>query len=165
MNQQMQQYDYPPPPPPRSPGANAPGSATASFPDRRPVQPPPLTTNIARALAGSGQTPISATTFRPAGQHGLSPHSPAPYSGVSPRTLFPPPPQTSSPRSPNTSMEPYNPQQWSNRGGVSGTQMVFQQRSVGPPNTRAVTGMEGVYSLIALRMEVWMLRQRTNKIV
>lgn len=143
MNQQYD-YDYPPPPPQRSPAATAtaPGSA-ASFPDRRPVQPPSTTTNtVARALAGSSQTPISATTFRPGGQHGLSPHSPAaPYSGVSPRTLLPPPSQVSSP---NTSMEPYNPQQWSNRGQVSGTQMVFQQRNVGPPSTRDVTGMEGV---------------------
>ena len=148
MNQQLQ-YGYPPPPPQRSPGVNAPGSASASLPERRPVQPPALTTNIARSLAGSGQTPISATTFRPAGQYGLSPHSPVPYSGVSPRTLVPPPSQASSPRSPNTNMEPYNPQQWSNRGGVSGAQMVFQQRNVGPPSTRAVTGMEGVYWSIA----------------
>jgi hypothetical protein len=146
-----QQYDYPPPPPQRSAGASAPGSA--SFPDRRPIQPPSITTNIARTLAGSSQTPISATTFRPGGQHGLSPSSPAPYSGVSPRTLLPPPPQASSPRSPNATMEPYNPQQWGNRGQVSGTQMVFQQRqNVGPPNTRDVTGMEGASKPIMLSL-------------
>ena len=138
-----QQYEYPPPPPQRSPGASAPGSG--SFPDRRPIQPPSITTNIARTLAGSSQTPISATTFRPGGHYGLSPNSPAPYSGVSPRTLVPPPPQASSPRSPN--MEPYNPQQW--RGQASGTQMVFQQRAnVGPPSTREVTGMEGALETI-----------------
>ena len=137
-----QQYEYPPPPPQRSPGAHAPSGG--SFPDRRPVpvQPPSITTNIARTLAGPGQTPISATTLGPSGQYSLSPNTPATYSPRSPSGLAQ---QLSPSTSPRTStMEPYNPRQWSNRGQVSGAQMVFQQRaSAAPPSTRNVTGMEG----------------------
>lgn len=41
-------------------------------------------------------------------------------------------------------MEPYDPRQWSNRGQVSGAQMVFQHRgSAGAIGTREATGMEG----------------------
>lgn len=141
-----QQYEYPPPPPQRSPGAHAPTGG--SFTDRRPVpiQPPSITTNIARTLGGTGQTPISASTWGTGGSHSLSPNTTAPYVPRSPSALAQQVAQSSSPSvSPRVStMEPYNPRQWSNRAQVSGAQMVFQQRAnAAPPDTRDITGMEG----------------------
>lgn len=145
-----QQYDFPPPPPPRSPGVSAPGSA--SFLDRRPppVQPPSLTTNLVRTLAGSSQAPISATTSRTCGRCSPSPNTTSPYFPRSPGTTVP---TGSGGTSPRTATMEYNPRQWSNRGGqISGSQMVFQQRAnARPPGTQEITGMEGTFEYTLLR--------------
>ena len=145
-----QQYEFPPPPPPRSPAVHA--ATGASFPHqwRRPVsghQPPSITTNLVRTFAGTAQTPASGATL--GAPTPFSAYSPSTPVALDPRTssaLVPPGSQPASqvvsPRSP--AMEPYNPRQWSNRGQVSGTQMVFQQRaSVVPRTTQNATGMEG----------------------
>ena len=136
-----QQYEYPPPPPQRSPGVYAPSAA--SFLGRRPVpvQPPSITTNIARSLAGSAQTPISSTSWGSGGTYVLTSNSPASYHPRSPSALAAQVSQNTSPI-----MEPYNPRQWSSRGQVSGTGMVFQQRANAmPQSTREITGMEGAW--------------------
>ncbi|KAK5174238.1 uncharacterized protein LTR77_001318 [Saxophila tyrrhenica] len=138
MNQH--QLDNLPPPPPRSSNANTPNGPPFATQQRRPVsmivqQPPAITTNIARALGA----PLSAHTLAPPAPHPFSPATPSALNPHSPGGLGPN--STVSART----MEPYNPRQWSNRGGqVSGTQMLFQQRSSNvPPSTRDVSGMEG----------------------
>lgn len=167
-----QQYEYPLPPPPpsprhssSSPGAgpypSASGSASAgsSFgggshgqQSSRPVssaQLPSITTAFLGRqgpITSQASTPVSTTHLSP----GVFPYAPATPSALNPRTpggLVPPSPAVNSPRSP--AMEPYNPRQWSSRGHVSGSQMVFQQRqSTGPTSTNQVTGMEGVSVLL-----------------
>lgn len=135
-----QQYEYPPPPPPqRSPGG--------SLPDRRrpvPASPPSITTNIARTLAASSQTPITATALGAGTPHAYTPVTPSGLNPLSSGGLSQPGSQGPSPRN-SVVMEPYNPRQWSGRGQPSGTQMVFQQRgSTVPRDTRDNTGMEGM---------------------
>jgi len=142
MNQQ--QHDNLPPPPPRSPNVISPNGSPFAAQHRRPVsmivqQRPSLTTNIARTLGA----PHSAHTLAPPGPHPFSPATPSALNPHSPGGGLSP--SSASPRT----MEPYNPRQWSHRGGqVSGTQMVFQQRSSMTPSTREVTGMEGMLLLL-----------------
>ncbi|PPJ51169.1 hypothetical protein CBER1_08539 [Cercospora berteroae] len=146
------QYEYPPPPGP--PGGN-PGSAgpfpspPASFgvvPGRTHGQRSPYVPSITTQFLGSqGGTASQAST--PASANHLSPHfaynTPRTPSGLNNQIHGGLTPSTpgAPPRSP--SMEPYNPQQWRNRGQVSGSQMVFQQRhGAMPMSTTNITGME-----------------------
>lgn len=170
-----QQYDYskPPPPPSPRPGGSSPGARSVPSPPAsaeaaglatgsvhgqrsRPVSAhlPAITTAFLAeqgAFASQILTPVSGT------QSYLSPHflhSSRTPSGLNPN------PQSQSPGALATSpgaptMEPYNPRQWSNRGQVSGSQMVFQQRhATVPASTAQITGMEGSYRLMHVYVQL-----------
>lgn len=149
-----QQYDYQYPPPPPSPPSYGPAGPQTGHVHRTgsaPEQPLP----IAAALPGSHQsqisTPIYGSYLSSGGTHSYSPRTPSALNYQTTAGLLPPSPQPGvSPRT--AAMEPYNPRQWNNnRGQVSGSQMVFQQRhSNAPLNTAHVTGMEGMSSQISL---------------
>lgn len=159
-----QQYEYPLPPPPRAPATGAAfgsgsGSGSGSLasryvpeevPARRRLLPtavPAITTDLLTTQGHVSQTPISATVLSTGALHPYTPGTPVAFQSRSPSALAQ---QASTPRTPT--MEPYNPRQWSNRGTVSGTQMVFQQRggTAGPssaaPSTMQSTGMEGMFA-------------------
>lgn len=147
-----QQYDYSyPPPPPTSTSAVAYGPAgpqpghtqrTGSAPGH----PASITTAF---HAGQPQVspPIYGSHLSSGLSHQYSPRTPSALNPQTPGGLLTPSSQPGSAlRTPT--MEPYNPRQWNNnRGQVSGSQMVFQQRHSNVPlNTAHVTGMEGTYS-------------------
>lgn len=167
-----QQYEYPLPPPPPSPrhGSTSPGagpypsasaSASAGFESgpgshgqqSRSAQLPSIRTAFLSpqgAISSQASTPVTGARLSP----GVFPYTPATSSALNPRTpggLVPPSPAVNSPRSPT--MEPYNPRQWSSRGQVSGSQMVFQQRQSTVPSSQ-VTGMEGVFIFISMILVV-----------
>ncbi|WPH00248.1 Hypothetical protein R9X50_00307100 [Acrodontium crateriforme] len=132
-----QQYDYPPPPP-STQGAAGHEAVPGDFYQQHrrrgaPSGSPTVSTSFLRthAAAAQSQSPIAAASPSTHGrQTGLS------YSPSTPSALNP------SPRTPQIAMQPYNPGQWSGRGAVSGTQMVFSRASNLPQGTREATGME-----------------------
>lgn len=131
-----QQTGYPLPPPPPTPGVNSPTGPVMSERQR-----PSIATNLVRTLGNPSQTPVSSSSYGPATPWTLTPGTPSPLNPRTPSALAPP--SAVSPRT--TTMEPYDPRQWSNRGQVSGTQMVFQNRgSAAFTGTREATGMEGL---------------------
>lgn len=143
MSQQQQHYDYdyPPPPTPRPPSANAPnagGSSSSAGPAgrNRPVSAhlPSISTTFLSPAGPYSATPTSGTQHQQ--QQQQQQHIPYTPSALNPT-------RSTAPQTPV--MEPYNPRQWSNRGQVSGSQMVFQQRQGNMPvSTGQMTGMEGV---------------------
>ena len=158
-----QQYGSLPPPPP-TPAFNNVHNA-GPFPQR---QPPSIVTNLARSLGGSSQTPTSAmsavsgTTFAPGTPPSYAPSTPSALNPRTPSALAPPGSQSASPRN-SLVMEPYNPRQWSSRGQVSGTQMVFQQRAPSvPQSSRDATGMERTSQSVQLQ-KFHALKQSLNK--
>lgn len=133
-----QQYDYPPPPPPIQGATGREGVPGDFYQQHRrrgaPSGSPTISTSFLRTqgAAAQSQSPITAGSPSAHGrQSGFS------YSPSTPSALNP------SPRTPQTTMQPYNPGQWSGRGPVSGTQMVFARTSNLPQGTREATGMEG----------------------
>lgn len=125
-----QQYGFPPPPPTPSHGF---------FPQRQraAVQPPSITTAVARVSSTQSQTPSSGTSSLST-PFPFSPHTSSfPQQGSSTPV---------SPRPPSMASQPYNPRQWSQRGQSSGSQMVFQRNM--QPSTRDATGMEGRQSFL-----------------
>ncbi|KAI5356858.1 hypothetical protein Slin15195_G052440 [Septoria linicola] len=142
------QYEYPPPPAGSSPSAGSFSSAPASVGvahggthgQRSPYLPSITTQFLGQQAVPASQasTPVSANHLSPHFSYN-SPRTPSGLntqvpSGLTPSTSGPPP------RTP--SMEPYNPQQWRNRGQVSGSQMVFQRHANMPMSTANATGME-----------------------
>lgn len=141
-----QQYDYSYPPPPPTPNSYGPAGPQPGHIQRAgsaPGHPPSITT----AFHGAGtqslvSTPVYGSHLSPGVPHSYSPRTPSALNPQTSGAPLPPSPQSGTP-----AMEPYNPRQWNNnRGQVSGSQMVFQQRhSNAPLNTTHVTGMEGTY--------------------
>ena len=145
-----QHAEHLPPPPPLTAGTNAPGGHY--YLQRQRVVPSSISTNLVRSLGATSQTPASANTFVAGSPYSSSPNTP---SGLYPRGT----PSGSRATSPRTATMEYDPRQWTGRGQVSGTQMVFQQRAnVG---TRDATGMEGLSPILTIIVERglhWVLR-------
>lgn len=135
-----------PPPPPQHPPPTPLHPAAIPPPQLSPsrrivVQPPLITTTVATNsyLHGSLHTPATATSLS-------LPFSP--YLSQSPATHVPSPisasPISASPMASRTpSSVPYNPQQWSRGGPVSGQHVQHAQTSM-PTRLSDVTGMEGI---------------------
>lgn len=140
--------DYPapraplPPPPPPPPHAPAPGllhaPQTPPLLRRIAVQPPLLTTALAPPqpapfLHGSLHTPATASSLS-------LPFSP--FVASSPATYAAPSIPASPMAARNPSSVPYNPQQWTRGGPVTGQHLQHAQTSV-PSRLHDLTGMEG----------------------
>ncbi|CAK4032286.1 (R,R)-butanediol dehydrogenase [Lecanosticta acicola] len=128
-----QHYAYPPPPASRLATAGSSSSSSGPSGRNRPVSArlPSISTASLTPPGPYSSTPPSATQQQQQQQH--LPYTP---SALNPRTTDGLPPQT-------PVMEPYNPRQWSSRGHVSGSQMLFQQRQANvPANAAQMTGME-----------------------
>ena len=141
----MNQHDYYPPPPP-TPGGRSPNSASFPYRQRALLGQTANSSSVVRSPGANVHVAISATTFSASTPPLYTPSAPSPLNPRTPAALSPP----SSATSPGAaSMQPYNPGQWSGRAQVSGSQMVFQQRTGGGPvNTREATGMEGSFDLL-----------------
>jgi hypothetical protein len=149
MSQHQDRYSSFPPPPPQHP--SAPGSAGLSR--SRPTSGllSPLNTSFLHGGQGASlpqsqaSTPVYGSHLSPGLPVSYSPRTPSALNPQTPSGLAPLPPHHPPPGSPPSTMEPYNPRQW-NRGQVSGSQMVYQQRhSAMPVSTAHVTGMEGMF--------------------
>ena len=132
-----------PPPPPSPHPAHL--QAPQISPRRFAVQPPLLNTTLAPPhqpghsyLHGSLPTPATASSLS-------LPFSPSP----TPSTYAPSPIAPASPMAMRGSgpAVPYNPQQWTRGGNVSGQHVQHSQTSV-PTRLQDVTGMEGIYHFL-----------------
>lgn len=132
------------PPPPSSPHP-AHLQAPQISPRRFAVQPPLLNTTLAPPPQ-SGHSYLHGSLPTPATASSLSlPFSPSP----APSTYAPSPIAAASPMAMRGSgpAVPYNPQQWTRGGNVSGQHVQHSQTSV-PTRLQDVTGMEGIYHFL-----------------
>jgi hypothetical protein len=138
-----------PPPPPSPHPAHL--QAPQISPRRFAVQPPLLNTTLAPPhqqgpsyLHGSHSTPATASSLS-------LPFSPSP----TPSTYAPSPIAAASPMAMrgSSSAVPYNPQQWTRGGNVSGQHVQHSQTSV-PTRMQDVTGMEGIYHFLLPQVRI-----------
>lgn len=132
-----------PPPPPSPHPAHL--QAPQISPRRFAVQPPLLNTTLAPPhhsphayLHGSSSTPGTSSSLS-------LPFTPSP----TPSSYAPSPSAAASPMAMRGSgpAVPYNPQQWTRGGNVSGQHVQHSQTSV-PTRLQDVTGMEGIYHFL-----------------
>jgi hypothetical protein len=142
-----------PPPPPSPHPAHL--QAPQISPRRFAVQPPLLNTTLAPPHQQGpsylhGSTPATASSLS-------LPFSPSPTpSAYAPSSVAASPMAMRG----SGSAAPYNPQQWTRGGNVSGQHVQHSQTSV-PTRMQDVTGMEGIYYSLLPRVRIICSRSRT----